>query len=76
MMELDCTALACPMPVIKLKKALSQYPEQQVFCLSLRDRGGLRDIPAFCQHQGLGCELVSEESVLVFKVVRPMESLK
>ncbi len=69
MTTLDFTGLACPMPVIKLKKYLAQNRQQSAeVIVQLSDRGGLRDIPAFCKQQNLKCELVQENDLIVFKV--------
>ncbi|WP_279576268.1 sulfurtransferase TusA family protein [Thiomicrorhabdus marina] len=70
MYKLDCTALACPMPVIKLKQALHHQSSEMQFTILLKDKGGLKDIPAFCQQQSLLCELVSETPVIEFLIQR------
>ena len=67
----DSKGLACPMPVIKLKKALTQNPTKEgVFVLHLTDKGGLKDIPAFCQQQQLMWELVQQQPFIEFKIWR------
>lgn len=67
----DSKGLACPMPVIKLKKALTQNSTtESVFVLRLTDEGGLKDIPAFCQQQQLVWKLVQQEPFIEFKVWR------
>ncbi|MCF6253948.1 MAG: sulfurtransferase TusA family protein [Thiomicrorhabdus sp.] len=67
----DSKGLACPMPVIKLKKALTQNPtKESVFVLHLTDEGGLKDIPAFCQQQKLMWELVQQQPFIEFKIWR------
>ena len=59
------------MPVIKLKKALAENSSADaVLILELMDRGGLRDIPAFCQQQGLEYLLLKETPYIEFKVWR------
>jgi len=69
--RVDSKGLACPMPVIKLKKALTQNPEpERVFLLALTDEGGLKDIPAFCQQQKLEWVLLQETPFIEFKVWR------
>lgn len=74
-MQLDLLGLACPMPIIKFKKFLA---EQQCDLLEIElhidDRGGLKDIPAFCQHKGLGCELQQTEPVIIFKIQGQLKS--
>ena len=69
--KVDSKGLPCPMPVIKLKKALTQNPEHEgVFLLALTDEGGLKDIPAFCQQQKLEWVLLQETPFIEFKVWR------
>lgn len=59
---LDLSGLACPMPIIKLKKYLAQNADNlQPFNLMVTDEGALKDIPAFCQQQGLDCELIHDK---------------
>jgi len=71
MMSLDVKGLPCPMPLIKLKKALAQLStgESQIL-IEATDKGVLKDIPAFCQQQGLSCELISEVSPFQLKVTK------
>ncbi|MBF6058823.1 sulfurtransferase TusA family protein [Thiomicrorhabdus sp. HH1] len=70
-MELDVSGLSCPMPIIKLKKFLAENPEKDlVVTLVLSDRGGLKDVPAFCRQQSLGCELLADNDELRFKIWR------
>jgi tRNA 2-thiouridine synthesizing protein A len=68
--ELDLTGLVCPMPLIKLKKALVTGADAGVFRVLVSDRGGLKDIPAFCAQQGLSCELVAQDKCIEFRVAR------
>ncbi|MDG6774063.1 sulfurtransferase TusA family protein [Thiomicrorhabdus sp. ZW0627] len=71
MQELDFTGLACPMPIIKLKKFLAESSGlREPFIVVLSDKGGLKDIPAFCQQQKLFCELKKTEPFFVFQIQR------
>ena len=59
---LDVSTLSCPMPIIKLKQKLSQWRQegkQGRIRLLVSDKGAIRDVPAFCQQQGL--EMVESE---------------
>ena len=71
LIRLDTKELACPMPIIKLKKCLAQntMPEVQIL-MELTDLGGLKDVPAFCQQQGLFYELTQASPVVEFKIWR------
>lgn len=67
----DSKGLACPMPIIKLKKSLAQnIGTESVFLLALTDLGGLRDVPAFCQQQKLEWRLLKETPFIEFKIWR------
>ncbi|MDX1346726.1 MAG: sulfurtransferase TusA family protein [Thiomicrorhabdus chilensis] len=71
MQRLDLTGLACPMPIIKLKKFLSQNPAlQDPFIVEVSDSGALKDIPAFCQQQKLNCQLRQSQPNIEFQVQR------
>jgi len=62
-LTLDVTGLPCPMPLLRLKKMLSQNAGVMVrITLKVSDRGALRDIPAFCGQQGLAVSLLAEEA--------------
>ncbi|WP_178862973.1 sulfurtransferase TusA family protein [Thiomicrorhabdus cannonii] len=66
---LDLTGLACPMPLIKLKKYLAETAGQsRPFLVSVSDRGALKDIPAFCLQKGLACQLVSDNVPIQFQI--------
>ncbi len=69
--ELDTKGLACPMPIIKLKKCLAQNSAADaVILIALTDAGGLKDVPAFCQQQGLFYKLVQQMPFIIFKIGR------
>lgn len=68
---IDTKGLACPMPIIKLKKSLVENPQlDNLFYIELTDKAGLQDIPAFCQQQCLAYELLEELPYIIFKVWR------
>lgn len=74
MEKLDCSGLACPMPVIKLKKFIAQKDGQSFNVeFKLTDRGGLKDIPAFCNQQGLMCVLKQDDKEIVFEIANGMK---
>jgi tRNA 2-thiouridine synthesizing protein A len=50
MLELDVRGLACPMPILRLRKLLSSLDKGQTIQLRVTDRAALRDVPLFC-HQ-------------------------
>ncbi|GAB6033874.1 sulfurtransferase TusA family protein [Galenea microaerophila] len=60
---LNVTNFPCPMPIIKLKQKMAQWQQIGVhgrIRLLVRDQGAIKDIPAFCQQQGL--QLVSMDT--------------
>lgn len=74
MIELDTRGLACPMPVIKLKKCLAENPEKGLkIRMQLSDKGGLKDIPAFCQQAGISLletyDLSEDQFILIVFVI-------
>ena len=50
--ELDASGLACPMPIVKTKKALAAMAAGEVLRVIATDPGSLSDIPAFAEQTG------------------------
>lgn len=64
---LDVVGMPCPMPILKLKKFLAQYKnstEQLNLQVFFSDKGGFKDIPAFCQQTGLHCRTLKEGELM------------
>jgi tRNA 2-thiouridine synthesizing protein A len=57
--ELDCSGLACPMPILKTKKAVDGLQLGQVLKMIATDPGSLPDIQAWTSKTGH--ELVGHE---------------
>ncbi len=49
---LDCKGLSCPMPILKLAKAIKGMESGQVLELLGTDPGSKNDIPAWCEKTG------------------------
>ncbi|NMD68941.1 CoA-disulfide reductase [Bacillus sp. DNRA2] len=49
---LDVAGLACPMPIVKLKKGIDTLTSGQVIELQATDRGALNDIPVWAKNAG------------------------
>lgn len=47
--DLDARQLACPLPILRAKKALSQMASDQVLRVIATDRGAPRDFEEFCR---------------------------
>jgi tRNA 2-thiouridine synthesizing protein A len=49
---LDVKGLACPLPVLKAKKALSELPKGATLEVLSTDPGSVDDFTAFCESTG------------------------
>jgi len=49
---LDCRDLYCPMPIVKMKKALKGMAEGEAVRILATDSGSKRDFEAFCRKTG------------------------
>lgn len=47
--ELDTRGLNCPLPILRLKKALNGMTSGQVLRMQATDPGAVRDVEAFCR---------------------------
>jgi tRNA 2-thiouridine synthesizing protein A len=57
--ELDCSGLACPMPILKTKKAVDALQMGQVLKMISTDAGSVSDMEAWTKktgHELLECE--------------------
>ncbi len=50
--ELDASGLACPLPIVKTKKALAAMAPGQVLRVISTDGGSVADMPAFAEKTG------------------------
>ncbi len=50
--EVDARGLACPLPILRAKKALSEMQSGQILKIVCTDRGSVRDFQAFAQQTG------------------------
>ena len=50
--SLNCKGLSCPMPIIKLSKAIKKMESGQVLEMIGTDPGSKTDIPAWCEKTG------------------------
>ena len=71
--QLDCRGLVCPMPVIKLSKAIKTIAQGAVLEMLATDPGSVPDVQAF--HRQTGHELVGQsEAAGVFRfLIRRMK---
>lgn len=55
--QLDAKGLACPMPIVRTKKAMADVQEGQVLEVQATDKGSVADLAAWCKtvgHQYIG----------------------
>lgn len=50
--DVDATGLACPLPILRAKKALALMASGEVLQVITTDRGAVRDFQAFCRQTG------------------------
>jgi tRNA 2-thiouridine synthesizing protein A len=58
-MELDCSGLSCPMPILKTKKSLDTLEPGKVLKMIATDPGSVPDVEAFTAKTGH--ELIGHE---------------
>lgn len=70
-LALDAQGLACPLPILRAKKALSQLTSGQILSVTTTDRGAVKDFQAFCRQSGNALvEQVQHELVCTHYIVR------
>ena len=69
---LDVRGLACPLPVLRAKKALRDVAVGEVLRILATDPGSLKDMPVFCRQTGHELVATGTEppDVLVFEIRR------
>ncbi len=50
--EIDCSGMNCPLPVVKTKKELEKLNTGEILKVIATDPGSNSDIPAFCRRTG------------------------
>jgi tRNA 2-thiouridine synthesizing protein A len=50
--EVDARGLACPLPILRAKKALAEMQSGEVLKIVCTDQGSIRDFQAFAQQTG------------------------
>jgi tRNA 2-thiouridine synthesizing protein A len=59
--EVDARGLACPLPILRAKKALSTLASEQLLRVLATDPGSVRDFQAFSRQTGN--ELVEQKQI-------------
>ena len=60
--ELDARGLACPLPILKTKKALNDMVSGQVLKVVATDPGSIKDMQAFATQTGNPLLFTTEEN--------------
>ena len=60
--ELDARQLACPLPILRTKKSLSQLNSGQVLRIVATDPGSMKDFEVFCRQTGNELISASEQN--------------
>lgn len=76
-MSLDCSGLACPGPLLKLKEAVSSLPANSVLEVKATDPGFKSDVAAFASSQGLEItHLSSDKGIIRASLRKPADNSK
>jgi tRNA 2-thiouridine synthesizing protein A len=67
---LDCRGLFCPLPIVRMKKAMAEMGDGEVLEVLATDPGSRRDFEAWCRKTGNTLLSVSEEGGVFTYVVR------
>jgi tRNA 2-thiouridine synthesizing protein A len=67
---LDCRGLFCPLPIVRMKRAMAEMGEGEVLEVQATDPGSRRDFEAWCRKTGNTLLAVSEEGGVLTYVVR------
>ncbi|WP_068672202.1 sulfurtransferase TusA family protein [Oceanobacillus sp. Castelsardo] len=66
---LDAKGLACPMPIVRTKKAMDAINTGEVLEVQVTDKGALNDIPAWAKSGGHSIINQREEAdVIIFHI--------
>ena len=63
--QLDCTGMACPGPILRVKEAAATLAAGQVLEVRASDAGFKNDLPAFCKANGYECLSVEKDKGIV-----------
>ena len=69
LIEINAQGLRCPLPVLKLEKALDGAHSGQTLILTATDPVARVDIPLVCRKKGLACTLDDAGGILRFTIM-------
>jgi tRNA 2-thiouridine synthesizing protein A len=67
---LDCRGLRCPLPVLKMEKALARLGPAARLVVLATDPMARIDIPLYFRQHGHDCAVATEDVVIRFTIVR------
>jgi tRNA 2-thiouridine synthesizing protein A len=67
---LDCRGLRCPLPVLKMEKALVRLAPGATLVVLATDPMARIDIPLHCRQHGHECVVTPEDDVIRFTIVK------
>ena len=68
--EVDCTGLLCPLPVLKAQKRLRSMAGGQILALIATDGMAAVDLPHFCEQTGHGFVAAMPEGAATRYLIR------
>lgn len=64
----DATGLACPMPLVRTKKAMDELESGEILVVHATDKGAKTDLTAWAKSKGHEIlEIMEENDVIIFK---------
>lgn len=64
----DATGLACPMPLVRTKKAMDELQSGDILVVHATDKGAKNDLTAWAKSKGHDIlEIMEENDVIIFK---------
>ena len=67
---IDARGLKCPLPVLKLEKAIGRGKPGSMLTVLATDPMAKVDIPLYCRQNGHVCEVSIEAEVMRFAIVK------
>lgn len=65
----DATGLACPMPLVRTKKAMDELESGEILVVHATDKGAKTDLTAWAKSKGHEIlEIMEENDVIIFKL--------
>lgn len=65
----DATGLACPMPLVRTKKAMDELESGEILVVHATDKGAKTDLTAWAKSKGHEVlEITEENDVIIFKL--------